>query len=176
MIIIFTQGLYFWSVENIVPKPEPNIYMFDLKSPSAGPQKLLIEGSFLRETPDFTPHGMGHWINSDGLVFLYVINHRRERDTIECFLYNAESLSLKHRKTIQHSLFYNLNDIVLVGLDELYATNDRYFHSHFLKDVETYLRLPWASVTYYNGNTNDAKIVTTGLAYANGIAKSNNGK
>ena len=150
--------------------------MFDLKSPSAGPQKLLIEGSFLRETPDFTPHGMGHWINSDGLVFLYVINHRRERDTIECFLYNAESLSLKHRKTIQHSSFSYLNDLVLVGLDELYVTHDHYFSTSFLSSFEEYMRLPWTFVTYYNGGMKDVKIATTGLALANGIAKSNNGK
>ena len=150
--------------------------MFDLKSPSAGPQKLLIEGSFLRETPDFTPHGMGHWINSDGHVFLYVINHRRERDTIECFLYNAESLSLKHRKTIQHSSFSYLNDLVLVGLDELYVTHDHYFSTAFLSRFEEYMRLPWTFVTYYNGDMKDVKIATTGLAFANGIAKSNNGK
>ena len=150
--------------------------MFDLKSPSAGPQKLLIEGSFLRETPDFTPHGMGHWINSDGLVFLYVINHRRERDTIECFLYNAESLSLKHRKTIEESSFSNLNDLVLVGLDELYVTHDHYFNIPFLHTFENYLRLPWAFVTYYNGDMKETKIATTGLASVNGIAKSNSGK
>ena len=151
------------------------MYMFDLKSPSAGPQRLLIEGSFLRETPDFTPHGMGYWINSDGLVFLYVINHRRERDTIECFLYNAESLSLKHRKTIEES-FSNLNDLVLVGLDELYVTHDHYFNTSFLCKLEDYVRLPWGFVTYYNGKTNEVKIATSGLTFANGIAISNNGK
>ena len=173
---VFMQGFYTWEFENLVPKPEPNIFMFDLKAPSAGPQKLVIEGSFLEETPDFTPHGLSHWIDGDGVVYLYVINHRREGDTVECFLYNSESLSLKHRSTIKDESLYNLNDIVVVGLDELYATNDHFFVSPFMKLLETYTRLSWGCVMYYNANRKEAKIAASSLSYPNGIAKSNSGK
>ena len=170
------QGYYLWELESLAPKPEPNIFMFDLKAPSDGPQKLVIEGSFLEETPDFIPHGMSHWIDSDGLVFLYVINHRRESDTVECFLYNAESLSLKHRSTIKDTSLSNLNDIVVVGLDEFYATHDHFFHSPFMRVLETFARLPWGVVSYYNANRKEAKTVAISLSYPNGIAKSNSGK
>ena len=155
---------------------ETNIFMFDLKAPSAGPQKLAIDGSFLEETPDFTPHGMGHWIDDDGLVYLYVINHRRESETVECFLYNAESLSLKHRKTFKDTLFSNLNNLVLVGLDEFYVTHDLFFNSFYMKILETHTGLSWGVVIYYNANRKESKIAATSLSYPNGIAKSNSGK
>ena len=92
------------------------------------------------------------------------------------FLYNSESLSLKHRSTFKDESFSNLNDIIVVGLDEFYATHDHYFVPIFLKILETYARLSWGCVSYYNANTKEAKVAAGGLSYANGIAKSNSGK
>lgn len=42
--------------------------------------------------------------------------------------------------------------------------------------VEDVLKLPWTTVSYYNGITEEAKIVAGGLKCANGIAMSNNGR
>lgn len=169
-----SQGIYFWQTEGEVPKPDPGIYMLDLNNPTQGPKKLLIEGGFLEQTPDFVPHGVGHWVMENGSVILYVINHRKGKDFVESFYYDPEHLSLRHRKSFSHPLLRVTNDLVLVALDEFYITNDHYFDVEILKTVETYLRLPWSTVTYYNDITQEAKIVAKGISYANGIAMSNN--
>ena len=167
------QGNCFWEVEG---KVDPGIYMLDLNNPANGPAELLLEGGFPEQTQDFVPHGIGHWVMENGSVVLYVVNHRRSKDSVESFDYDPERLCLRHRKTFSHPLLRELNDLVLVALDEFYTSNSYYFDVELLKTAETYLRLPWTTVTYYNDVTQEAKIVAGGLKFANGIAISNNGR
>ena len=167
------QGIYFWELEGVIPpKPEPGIFMFDFHSPSDGPKKLTLDKKFLKSCPDFTPHGVAHWVLGDGSILLYVVNHQREKDTIESFQYDPKTLLLQHRKTHEDPLFYNVNDLVAVDVDKFYLTNDHYFRHHFLKKLEVYLKLPLSTVTYYDGESGMSKVVATGLTYANGIASS----
>ena len=151
--------------------------MVDMNAPIAAPVKLAFTGDFLEQNPDFTPHGLGHWAG-EGDWLLYVINHHKEGlcDTVECFEYHPGNLSLTHLQTFFDPLFHNLNDLVLVGRDEFYVTNDRYFTQLFLHTVETMLRLPLGFVTHYNGKTNQGKVAISGLRLPNGIAQSNNGR
>jgi len=93
---------------------------------------------------------------------------------VESFYYDPERLSLRHRKSFSHPLLRELNDLVLVALDEFYTSNDNYFDVEIFETVEIYLRLPWATVTFYSDVTQEAKIVAWGLKFANGIAMSNN--
>lgn len=155
-------------------KVVPGLYVLDLSNPTQGPKELLIEGGFPEQTQDFVPHGIGHWVLENGSVILYVINHRRTQDFVESFYYDPERLSLRHRKSFSHPLLRELNDLVLVALDEFYTSNDNYFDVEIFKTVEIYLRLPWATVTFYSDVTQEAKIVAWGLKFANGIAMSNN--
>ncbi len=149
--------------------------MFDFNDPAKGPKELTIDPSFLESCPDFTPHGVSHWIVGDDTVVLYIVNHHRGKDTIESFQYDPETLTLQHRKTFEDPLIYNVNDLVVVELDKFYLTNDRYFLSGSMKRVEGYLRLPFASVTYYDGEMGTSRTVASGLSYANGIEKSTGG-
>ena len=140
---------------------------------------LTFEGSFRESnSPDFTPHGMGHWITKDGEMLLYVINHRRGGDTVDSFIYNPEKKSLKHRRTFESPLYHDLNDLVLVDLDEFYVTVDLYFGSKLGKNVEVLFRLPLGQILYVNGkgSEDEVKVAIDGVKYPNGIAKSNNGR
>lgn len=71
--------------------------------------------------------------------------------------------------TFSHLLFFSFstNDIIAVGPMHFYATNDHYFFDPFLKYLETYLNLHWASVVYYSPN--EVKVVAEGFDFANGI-------
>ena len=166
------QGLYFWETDGTFEKAVPHIYLFDLNAVDEGPVALTIDLDFMQHYPEFNPHGVGHWVTEDGQYLLYVISHFRDHDTVECFQYLTENRTLKHRKTFQHSLFWNLNDIVVVGLDEFYTTMDRYFTWSTLKTVEAILQLPLGSVIYYNERSNDVKIAAKTLKYPNGLAMS----
>ena len=104
---------------------------------------LTFEGSYREiESPDFTPHGMGHWVTKDGEMILYIINHRRRGDTVDSFVYNPKKKSLKYRKSFENQLLYNPNDLVLVDLDKFYVTIDHYFTGSGGRIAEDWLKLP----------------------------------
>lgn len=168
--------MHFWETEGVLDKPLAKIYAFDLISPKEGPMELTIDPTFINENDQFNPHGVGHWVTEDGEFLLYVVNHFKERDTIECFHYDVEGKFLKHRKSFQHSLLRNLNDIVIVGLDEFYVTVDHYFSIPIIQKVESLLALPLCTVVYYNAGKQDVKVAAWGLKYANGIAMSTNNR
>ena len=137
---------------------------------------VTFEGSY-RETnsPDFTPHGMGHWVTKDGEMILYIINHRRRGDTVDSFIYNPNKKSLKYRKSFENPLLYNLNNLVLVDLDKFYTTVDHYFKRAGGRIAEELLRLPLGQILYVDGSGPELEIKAAmdGLKYPNGIAGSN---
>lgn len=61
----------------------------------------------------------------------------------------------------------SVNDIVAVGVDTFYATNDHYFTHEILVLVEFLLALPWSNVVYYSPE--EVKVVSEGYYFANGI-------
>lgn len=61
-----------------------------------------------------------------------------------------------------------MNDLVTVGVDTFYATNDHYFTHEILKGVlEPLLAQPWSNVVYYSPE--EVKVVSEGYYFANGI-------
>lgn len=61
-----------------------------------------------------------------------------------------------------------MNDIVTVGVDTFYATNDHYFTHEIIKGVvEPLLAQPWSNVVYYSPE--EVKVVSEGYYFANGI-------
>lgn len=62
----------------------------------------------------------------------------------------------------------SVNDIVAVGADSFYATNDHYFSSGFYKHMaELLLAQPWANVVYYSPE--EVKVVSEGYYFPNGV-------
>lgn len=64
-------------------------------------------------------------------------------------------------------IFFSVNDIVAVGPDSFYATNDHYFFDHILMFLEMLLGLTWSNVVYYSPK--EVKEVASGFYSANGI-------
>lgn len=61
-----------------------------------------------------------------------------------------------------------MNDIVAVGVDSFYATNDHYFSNYIMKAyVEIFLGQPWGNVVYYSPE--EVKVASEGYYMANGI-------
>ena len=153
--------------------------MIDLDSNDAKLVNLTFEGSYREANcPDFTPHGMSHWVTKDGEMILYVINHRHRGDTVDSFIYSPKKKSLKYRKSFENLLFHDLNDLALVDLDEFYVTIDIYFQTRFGKQIESLAKLPLGQILYVNGkgSKDEVKVAADYLRYPNGIARSNNGR
>ena len=155
--------------------------MIDLSSNDTASKlvNITFEGSY-RETnsPDFTPHGMGHWVTKDGEMILYVINHRRRGDTVDSFTYDPQKKSLKYRNSFENPVFYNLNDLVVVDLDKFYVTVDHYFLGIVGRTVEDILKLPLGRILYVDGSGQglEVKIAMNGVRFPNGIAMSNDNR
>lgn len=65
---------------------------------------------------------------------------------------------------------YSLNDIVVLGPEQFYATRDHYFTNFFLVLLEIILDLRWSHVLFYSPR--EVKVVAKGFSSANGITVS----
>ncbi|KAM3614426.1 uncharacterized protein V6R79_014130 [Siganus canaliculatus] len=143
------------------------ILVLDINDPKLQPVELRMPSDFDQES--FNPHGISVYSDpSDGTVYLFVVNHPQHGSQVEKFRFVEKDFSLVHLKTIKHDLLYSVNDIVAVGVDSFYATNDHYFNNSVIQlFVETLLAQPWCNVVYYSPK--EVKIVSQGYYVANGI-------
>nr|XP_057940712.1 serum paraoxonase/arylesterase 2-like [Doryrhamphus excisus] len=171
-ITVFGDGLAFVSTGLKFPgMPSSDapgkILLLDLKDSRMKPVELRMPRNFDLET--FNPHGISvHKDTADDTVYLFVVNHPHHKSQVELFKFVEEEFSLLHLKTFRHELLHSVNDIVAMGVDRFYATNDHYFSQTFLKAiVEPLLGQPWTNVVYYSPDT--VKVVSEGYYMANGI-------
>ncbi|KAM9353833.1 serum paraoxonase/arylesterase 2-like [Symphorus nematophorus] len=143
------------------------IYSLDMKDPRMKPVELRMPRNFDLES--FNPHGISVYTDpSDDTIYLFVVSHPEHKSQVEVFKFVEDDQSLMHLKTIKHELLYSVNDIVAVGVDTFYATNDHYFTHEILKStVEPLLGQPWTNVVYYSPE--EVKVVSDGYYFANGI-------
>ncbi|XP_074539806.1 serum paraoxonase/arylesterase 2-like [Halichoeres trimaculatus] len=172
-ITILGNGLAFISTGLKYPGLPPSdvlgkIVVLDMNDDSpVKPVELRMPRNFDLES--FNPHGISIYVDpNDDAVYLFVVNHPEHKSQVELFRFVEEDFSLVHLKTIKHELLHSVNDIIAVGVESFYATNDHYFTSEFLKGVvEPLLILPWTNVVYYSPE--EVKIVSEGYYFANGI-------
>ncbi len=120
------------------------------------------------------PHGISLYKDGNGKRTLAVVNHVTPGAS-EIMLFDVVEGAGKHpqlslRRRVNDPLIHDANDVTLVGHDSFYVTNDHGSESQLGKTLETWLLLPRANVVYFDGNA--AKVVATGLNYANGINRS----
>ncbi|XP_072250567.1 serum paraoxonase/arylesterase 2-like [Leuresthes tenuis] len=170
-ITILENGLAFISTGLKFPG-EPSsdmpgkIFSLDLEGPRLKPMELRMPLNFDLES--FNPHGISAYTDpTDDTVYLFVVNHPQHESQVELFKIMEDELSLVHLKTIKHELLHSVNDIVAVGVESFYATNDHYFSHVLLKTLEMLLLQPWTNVVYYSPE--EVKVVSEGYYFANGI-------
>ena len=143
------------------------IYAYDLNANPPGLVNLTPDAS-----EDFQPHGISLFVGEDGNDTLFIINHEAGKHQIE--IYDLKNEKLVHRKTISDPMLVSPNDLVAVGPNSFYVTNDHRFVSGFKRMIEDYMRLGLSNVLYYDGS--HFKEAASGFAYANGINVSADGK
>jgi len=133
---------------------------------------------------DFHPHGLNVF-KHDGKIFILVVNHRRDADSVEIFTFNRERNELVFFESVTHSLFYNLNDVVAVSTSNpsgkefhfgFYTTNWlRYPMGTLLNLIEAITHRPWSTVVYCEGHRSFTcrDVIPSGqIQMANGIMTS----
>ena len=140
---------------------------FDLNS--ANPQLVNLTANFPHQ---LNPHGIGWWMAPNGDLSLLVVNHREDGHFVEIFDYRGGKLV--HRQSVSDALMHSPNDVIPVGPEAFYVTNDHGNATELGRMAEEYLQLARSYVLYYDGKT--FRKVAEGLAYANGIITSPDGR
>ena len=109
------------------------IYAYDLKAASPRLRNLTPAAD-----EDFRPHGLSLYLGDDGRDVLYAINHAGGRHTIE--VYDFVSTRLSHRESLSDPLLVTPNDLVAVGHERLYVTNDHANTTGFARRLEDFDR------------------------------------
>ncbi|MBW1813498.1 MAG: SMP-30/gluconolactonase/LRE family protein [Deltaproteobacteria bacterium] len=143
------------------------IYAYNLNAPD--PVLFNLTSNMGR---DFQPHGISLYVDNNGKGFLFAINHARGVHTIE--VYELIGIALYHTKTISDPMLVSPNDLVAVGPDSFYVSNDHGHVSGIMRVMEDYLKLPLSNVVYYDGSRFSE--AASGIKYANGINVSSDGK
>ncbi len=144
------------------------IYLMDLDPPHAV-RRVSPAGM-----EDFLPHGISLWRGPNGGKRLFVVNHPSTGEEIVEIFDVAADGALTHAESVSFEAMHAPNDVAAVGPRQFYATNDRGFKEGLLSLAEAYLALPFSSVVFYDGKA--GRIVADGLAYANGVNQSKDGK
>ncbi|KAM9307647.1 uncharacterized protein PAF06_011754 [Gastrophryne carolinensis] len=172
-LAFISSGLHYPGLFSFAPNRPGEIFLLNLKENNPQPTVLPFTKEF--DSSLFAPHGLSTYIDpNDNTIYLFVVNHPHLKSTVEIFRYSEEENVLVHLKTIKHEALYNVNDLVVLGPESFYATNDHYFWNLRLRFLESFLGLKWTNVVYYsNGHV---KQVADGFYSANGIAMSNDKK
>lgn len=145
------------------------IYVLNLNDSILTPRSKTDD--FMQE--DFHPHGISFYETPEGKKMLFVVNHRNSGAFVEIFEYKNDSL--QHKTSVKGSLMISPNDVVGVGENQFYFTNDHDEKLSAWRSFKDLLQIGMGNICYYDGQ----KMIKTpfdGLKYANGINKSADGK
>jgi len=140
-----------------------DIWLLDLLQGDSEARPLKVQAG-----PNFHPHGIDLITLEDGRRELYVINHVAE-DNHEVIIFNvADDHTLSMKRRISYPAMISPNDLVALGDDRFFATNDHGSpSSSLMHTIEEYLGLSRSSVSYFDGK--QGEILLRGIKSANGI-------
>ncbi|XP_077977178.1 serum paraoxonase/lactonase 3-like [Glandiceps talaboti] len=154
------------------PHLKGRIFIFDFNHPKKNVVEVTLNGDFDRS--NFYPHGISLYEDpKSGERRLFVVNHHiSTQDRIEIFVFDETSTSLNHLKTVTGENIFSVNDVVAVGPDTFYYTNDLYY-LHWQRRLEKLLDLHYGTIGFYDGKD---RLVASRLEGPNGINVSPNGR
>ncbi len=146
------------------------IYTLSLTDPDAGFRRLA------GAPHAFHPHGISLFRAADGALTLMAVNHvSATQHAIDIFEVTVANGTATMRQTgdIESDKLISPNDVLAVGKEQFYVTNDHGSRTAFGQTLENYLMLPRAGVLYFDGAV--FRAVASHLVFANGIAASPDG-
>lgn len=111
------------------------------------------------------PHGISLLEIAPNQYQLAVINHVEGKHSIE--LFSIRDGKVQYDRSLRDPLLISPNDLVLVGKDQFYYSNDHGNTSKLGIFAENYLGIAAANVGYFDGNS--FRIVAEKMAYPNGL-------
>jgi len=144
------------------------IWAYDLNVGDAVPVDLTAG----MEPAAFQPHGLNLYRGADGRKTLFVVNHGNNQQTVEIF--DVDGAKLTHRRTVTGPELVSPNDVVGVGRDAFYVTNEHAQPPGWMRTAEDYLRLRDTTVQFFDGQKFSTAL--SGIGGSNGINASADGR
>jgi arylesterase/paraoxonase len=144
------------------------IWVYSVSAPDGAP----IDATTAALPGGFWPHGVSLFRGADGKRTLFVINHAGRKHSVEIF--DVDGATLAHRRTVTGPELVSPNDIVGVGPDSFYVTNDHANVAGWMRTVEDYGRLRLTVVQFFDGQKFSS--VLSGIGGSNGINVSADGR
>ncbi len=144
------------------------IWVYDMNAPDAAP----VDATAAALPEGFWPHGISLYRGADGKKTLFAISHAGGKHSVEIF--DVDGATLTFRRTVRDAALVSPNDIVGVGPDAFYVTNDHAYPTGTMRTVEDYLRLRQTTVQFFDGQKFASAL--SGIGGANGINVSADGK
>jgi WD40 repeat protein len=165
--------------------PEPRAYLWLLDTVDHSLQRIELDG--YPEGHNFHPLGMEVTPSQDGAPsILYVVNHAREKTTIEHFIISPDApTQALWQRTLSSPWFVSPNALAITNETSFYVSNDHLMTRRLpfplapaLPMIESIAGLPlgWlAHVTVNPDGTITHELAALGVAFANGVAISPDG-
>lgn len=154
------------------PKRKGRLITIDLTTKNKKPVDLELPNEIKAE--NFFPHGINVLERPGKIPIIYVINHDRSGERVEKLEWDTTTNKLRYLKSIMHSDFTFINDLVVLEEDVFYTTVYSAFSSPIMRKIEATFQIPLGSVLLYNKGEVTTQI--KGLVMANGINLSNDKK
>ena len=147
------------------------VYVIDLSAPVAEWQLHPVTAA---EPADFHPHGLSLYKGADGSRRLFVVNHRSDGvESVDIFDVAGDGM-LTLVRSVTDPLLVSPNDVVAVGPESFYATNDHGTANKTEGMLEDFMLSRSADFVYYDGSK--MSIAGDRLLFPNGINVSKDGK
>lgn len=147
------------------------IYVIDLSEPE---ENWALRPVTPNVPESFRPHGISLYKDENGVNRLFAVNHPADGpETVEIFDI-GEGGALTHIRSVTSDTFISLNDVVAVGPDSFYATNDHGTRNALGQLLGNFALLRNSTIVYFDGEK--ANVAADKVLYANGINVSNDGR
>jgi len=137
----------------------------------AAPEQRTFRPLTAGKPRDFRPHGVSLYRGKDGARRLFAINHRSD-GTHSVEIYKVEGDRLVHLKSVRDPGLGSPNDVLAVGPDRFYVTDDG-GRGDFARGIDMVFQRKRTGVVYFDGAR--ARDAAKGFVYANGIDQSPDG-
>ncbi|XP_071505035.1 serum paraoxonase/arylesterase 1-like [Diadema antillarum] len=172
--IVFISAGYLTFADRVDGAPAGHLYAYDINRHDDGAKELTITGDFDVAT-QLHPHGISAYEDSkSGKTYLFVINHHAGYDVVDIFEFHRSSMSLSFVKSRRDPLMISANDVVAVGPDSFYVSNEANTLHPTLRLVESLLMLKTGCVLFCD--VTSCRQVSEALSEPNGIDMSSDGR
>lgn len=115
----------------------------------------------------FRPHGFDLVKNKEGQLLLYCISHNNEKKEHSIIIYKVFADHLEFQEKLNSPLLVSPNDVTASCDGDIFVSNDAHKRGSVM---EALLKFKKSNVVCFNHLNKQWSIVSTGFAYANGIA------